>query len=223
MRNNLTADIEAGRAMIAQRNCRGCHEIEGAGGDIRSTIADAGLWPPLLNTQGAKTQPLWLHSFLQEPGDSTMRSWLSVRMPTFHLDQEESMVIGKYFSAIDNVPYPFIDTSIAATNEQLAIGRELFEANQCSLCHQVGDLIPARDAADLAPDLGLAYERLRPQWVLDWILDPQSIAPGTRMPANFPDGVTFFEQLDGNADAQIEAIRDHLFLTIGNGERAADD
>lgn len=223
MRNNLTADIEAGRAMIAQRNCRGCHEIEGAGGDIRSTIADAGLWPPLLNTQGAKTQPLWLHSFLQEPGDSTMRSWLSVRMPTFHLDQEESMVIGKYFSAIDDVPYPFIDTSIAATDEQLVVGQELFEANQCSLCHQVGDLIPARDAADLAPDLGLTFERLRPQWVLDWILDPQSIAPGTRMPANFPDGVTPFEQLDGNAETQIEAIRDHLFLTVGNGERAADD
>ena len=223
MRNNLTADIEAGRSMIARRNCRGCHEIEGAGGDIRSTISDAGLWPPLLNTQGAKTQPLWLHSFLQEPGDSTMRSWLSVRMPTFHLDQEESMVIGKYFSAIDNVPYPFIDTSIGATNERLAIGRELFEANQCSLCHQVGDLIPARDAADLAPDLGLTYERLRPQWVLDWVLDPQSIAPGTRMPANFPDGTTPFEQLDGNAEAQIEAIRDHLFLTVGNGERAAND
>lgn len=152
-----------------------------------------------------------------------MRTWLRARMPTFHLEQEQAAVIGKYFSAIDNVPYPFIDTSIETTNERLAVGRELFEDNQCTLCHQVGDQIPSRDAADLAPDLGLAYQRLRPEWVLDWVLDPQSIAPGTNMPALFAGGTTPFEQLGGNATAQIQAIRDHLFLTVGAGERAADD
>jgi cytochrome c2 len=223
MRNILTGDIEAGRALIARRNCRGCHVIEGAGADIRSTISDPGLWPPLLNTQGAKTQPLWLHSFIQEPGDQTLRPWLSVRMPTFHFDQEEATVIGKYFSAIDNVPFPFIDTSIETSDEELRIGRQLFEDIQCGLCHQVGNQIPARDAADLAPDLGLTYERLRPQWVLDWILDPNSIAPGTTMPAIFANGQTPFDVLEGNTEAQIEAIRNHLFLTVGNGERVADD
>ena len=224
MRNDLTADIEAGRGLVAQRNCRGCHEIEGAGGDIRSTIADQGLWPPLLNTQGAKTQPLWLHSFLQEPGDETLRPWLSARMPTFYLDQAEATVLGKYFSAIDNAPYPFIDTAIATTDESLAAGRELFELAQCNLCHPAGDQMPDRDAADLAPDLGLAAERLRPEWVEDWILDPQAIAPGTRMPAFYIDGVSQLPGiLDGDTPGQLEAFRDHLFLTIGNGERAEDN
>ena len=144
-------------------------------------------------------------------------------MPTFYFDEEEATVIGKYFSALDNMPYPFIDTSIATTNERLTVGRELFELNQCTLCHPAGNQIPTRDPADLAPDLGLAAERLRAEWVLDWILDPQEIAPGTTMPALFAGGTTPFEHLDGDAEAQIEAIRDHLFLTVGNGTRSADD
>jgi cbb3-type cytochrome oxidase cytochrome c subunit/predicted nucleic acid-binding Zn-ribbon protein len=224
MRNILDPDVEAGRALVAQRNCRGCHEIEGAGGDIRSTIEDPGLWPPLLNTQGAKTQPMWLHGFLDDPGTAALRPWLSTRMPTFYFTPEEQATIAAYFSAIDGVPYPLIDTSIATPNEFLDVGRELFELNQCQLCHQVGNQTPqGRDAADLAPDLGRAYERLRPQWVLDWILDPASIAPGTTMPALFAGGTTPFPHLDGDAEAQIRAIRDHLFLTVGDGVRATTD
>ena len=224
MTNELTADIEAGRALIARRNCRGCHDIEAAGGDIRSSIDDEGLWPPLLNTQGAKTQPLWLHSFLQDPGEETLRPWLSTRMPTFYFDQEEATIIGKYFSAIDNVAYPFIDTSIATTDERLAAGRELFTLAQCTLCHPAGNEVPTRPAADLAPDLNLAADRLRPQWVVDWLLDPQAIAPGTSMPGFYNDGETQFPGvLDGDVESQLQAFRDHLFLTVGNGIRSADD
>jgi hypothetical protein len=177
----------------------------------------------LLNTQGAKTQPMWLHGFLDDPGETTLRPWLSTRMPTFYFTPEEQATVAAYFSAIDGVPYPLIDTSITTTNEFLTVGRELFEGMQCQLCHQVGNQIPARDAADLAPDLGRAWERLRPEWVLDWILDPQAIAPGTAMPANFFQGTTPYEELGGDAEAQIRAVRDHLFLTVGNGERATTD
>ena len=59
--------------------------------------------------------------------------------------------------------------------------------------------------AELAPSLLLAGERLRHDWVPDWILDPQSWIPGTRMPANFqraPDG-TFKSPLAGVIDAPM--------------------
>ena len=59
---------------------------------------------------------------------------------------------------------------------------------------------------------------------MDWILDPQAIAPGTRMPGFYNDGVTqFVDVLDGDVDNQLRAFRDHLFLTVGNGTRSADD
>ena len=38
---------------------------------------------------------------------------------------------------------------------------------------------------ELAPSLLLAQDRLRHDWVADWIKDPQSFVPGTKMPANF--------------------------------------
>ena len=224
MRNDLTEELEVGRAMIARRNCRGCHEIEGAGGDIQATLEE-GLAPPMLATEGAKTQPLWLHPFLQDPGEEELRPWLSVRMPTFYFDEVEAATIGRYFSAFDEVEYPFIETSIATNDERLRQGAELFRLMQCERCHPTSDapLPPGVTAADLAPNLQVGHERLRPQWVLDWLLDPQGIMPGTRMPLFFQNGETpFTDILGGSTQAQIEAMRDHLFLTIGNGQRAPD-
>jgi hypothetical protein len=67
---------------------------------------------------------------------------------------------------------------------------------------------------------------LRPEWVLQWLADPQKIMPGTRMPAffpataQFPEGQSPFPNvLGGDAKAQIQAIRDHLFITVGGGRR----
>jgi len=37
-----------------------------------------------------------------------------------------------------------------------------------------------------APNFGLTHERLRREWVFNWMLDPQAIMPGTKMPQNFP-------------------------------------
>ena len=226
MRNNLTNDIEAGRSLVARRNCRGCHEIETGGADIRSTIEDAAFWPPILNTQGAKTQPLWLHPFLQDPGETTLRPWLTTRMPTFYLDQSEATTIARYFSALDEVEFPFISTAVATNNERLAVGDRLFTLLQCARCHPTDDgpLPPGVTAADLAPNLMISSERLRPQWVLDWIFDPQGIAPGTRMPTYFDQGQSPLpEVLGGDVEAQIEAVRDHLFITLGNGRGTRDD
>jgi len=222
MRNDLTVDIENGRALAARRNCRACHDLEGAGGDIRSTIEDQGLWPPFLNTQGAKTQPLWLHPFLQDPGSVELRPWLTARMPTFYFDEAEAATLARYFSALDEVEFPFITTEIETTSDRLEVGARLFTLLQCERCHPTSNapLAAGVQASDLAPNLLLSSERLRPEWVVDWVLDPQGIAAGTRMPTFFPDGQSPLpDLLGGDARAQIEAVRDHLFITVGGGPR----
>jgi len=226
MRNNLTEEIEAGRSLVARSNCRGCHDIETGGGDIRSTIEDAALWPPLLNTQGAKTQPLWLHPFLKDPGETMLRPWLTARMPTFYFEESAATDIARYFSALDKVEFPFISTAVATNDERLAVGSRLFTLLQCAKCHPTDDgpLPPGVTAADLAPNLMISSKRLRPQWVLDWLIEPQQIAPGTRMPTFFPDGQSPLpDVLGGDVHAQIKAVRDHVFITLGNGRRTIDE
>jgi cytochrome c2 len=223
MRDKTTQAIAEGRQLVAEKNCRGCHIIEGAGGDIRPTKEQA-QWPPNLNTQGFKTQPLWLHPFLKDPSTVKLRPWLTARMPTFHFTEKQAATIERYFSELDKVDYPFINTEIDTDAETLKVGSELFTKLQCQSCHPTGNAIPpGKTPDDLAPNLQLASQRLRPDWVLQWLADPQKIFPGTRMPTFFPAGQQnpFPDILGGDSKKQIKAIRDHLFLTVGNGKRAA--
>jgi cytochrome c2 len=224
MRDRTTQAIAEGRQLIAEKNCRGCHLIEGAGGDIRPT-KEQSQWPPNLNTEGFKTQPLWLHPFLKDPGTVKLRPWLTARMPTFHLTEQQAGTIERYFSALDKVDYPFINTEIETTPERLKVGAELFEKLKCQSCHPTSNVIPpGKSAEDMAPNLQLAHQRLRPDWILQWVADPQKIFPGTRMPLFFPPndkGIPvspFPDILGGDVKAQIQAIRDHLFVTVGGGK-----
>jgi hypothetical protein len=78
--------------------------------------------------------------------------------------------------------------------------------------------IPAdQPTANLAPDLRMAPDRLQPDWILDWLKSPSAILPGTRMPAFWPDfPKSFYPHFNGDAEAQIRAVRDYL-LTFRGG------
>jgi cytochrome c2 len=228
MRDKPDDAIAAGRSLVAEKNCRGCHIIEGMGGDIRGLVTDPrdyALMPPNLNTEGLKTQPLWLHPFIIDPGSIKLRPWLTYRMPTFHFTETQAATIGRYFAALDNhAPYPWVPqfTMADTTPERLAVGAELFTKFQCSSCHPTSSVLPPnKEPSDLAPNLMLASQRLRPEWVLQWLKDPAKIFPGTKMPSFFGDNKSPFPQyLNGDVSAQIQAIRDHLFLTVAGGRRA---
>ena len=84
----------------------------------------------------------------------------------------------------------------------------MFVDLKCLTCHQQGTDV---GSADLAPDLGLARQRLDREWVHRFLRDPGAILPGTRMPQFFPDGQSPFpDLLDGSAEAQMELLVDHL-------------
>ena len=77
--------------------------------------------------------------------------------------------------------------------------------------------IPAdQPTSNLAPDLRMASERLQPDWIIDWLIRPSQILPGTRMPAFWPNyPKSDFPQYNADAAAQIRAIRDHLLSLRG--------
>jgi hypothetical protein len=63
----------------------------------------------------------------------------------------------------------------------------------------------------------MATDRLQPDWILEWLRAPLRIQPGTRMPQFWPDHPkSSFPQLNGDAAAQIQAVRDYL-LTFRGG------
>jgi cbb3-type cytochrome oxidase cytochrome c subunit len=55
-------------------------------------------------------------------------------------------------------------------------------AGNCFSCHYRGSQKPLGLPDSWAPDLVRVKERLRPDWVYRWLMDPQAISPGTKMP-----------------------------------------
>jgi mono/diheme cytochrome c family protein len=169
----------------------------------------------MLTPEGARVQPDWLYAFLRGP--ITIRPWLSVRMPTFGLDDTNLNGVIRYFGAVSNTVGPFqTHEFVRAAASDEAAGKQLFETLKCQQCHVLGAIPKDQPTANLAPDLRMAPERLNPDWILDWLKKPSDILPGTRMPAFWPDyPKSFYPHLNNNAEAQIRAIRDYLMTFKG--------
>ena len=202
------------------------------GGDISSYIIDYHVevegsfpeeakvfTPPVLYEEGKKVQFPWLFKFLKKP--ATLRPWLEVRMPTFNFHDNEIKSIVRYFAEMDSAQYPFeffreTDQDYIAIKEEkipgyLGRARTLLESRDvnCGSCHVRGDSTPEGAPSDWAPDLSLASTRLKPKWIERWLLDPQLIQPGTKMPRFFREGV-YQDIFPGPPKVQIEAIKDLL-------------
>jgi cytochrome c2 len=245
----LTADenfVERGRRLVRDSNCRGCHVIGDRGGNIRAVKAAqlealaeedifgefdpaaaadeaVALSPPLLYNEasgigeGARVQSHWLHEFLRDPSNN-VRPWLEIRMPTYGFTELELNTLTHYFASLDLVPYPF-EPQPEIDAEMVAVGGNLFRKWECVSCHVVAGKLPNQEPANMAPDLAMSRERLRPGWIESWLEDPMRIQPATRMPQNFPERAednAFPEILGGDQKAQIDAVTQYL-LTLEAG------
>jgi cytochrome c2 len=233
--------LEAGRRLVQDHNCQGCHLLEGEGQAIRATIArklEAGgmgseeadaqavaFSPPLITGEGARVRPDWLFHFLKGP--SPIRPWLQARMPTFGFTDDEANTLIQYFSALSASPFPFeTPPGPPPSRDEMASARTLASRDyfNCTSCHQQGDKKPEGDPSGWAPDFALARERLRPEWIVDWIQNPQKLFPGTKMPTFYdPDNYATSgpdDILGGDEDRQIRALRDYL-LSLGREKQGS--
>jgi mono/diheme cytochrome c family protein/predicted nucleic acid-binding Zn-ribbon protein len=215
-RGTRTIQIVEGRRLMHQYNCIGCHEIEGRGGFIRKYYQESPtLAPPILNGEGEKVQSPWLFTFLKGP--VPIRPWLKLRMPTFGFSDQHDHTLVSFFNGLSKVENPFTyfnDANIPPG--YLDAARKLVSKDyfNCFSCHQEGEKKPEGPEEGWAPDLNLARQRLRPDWILKWLHDPQKVQPGTKMPSFYPGGPD--DILGGKEDPQIEALRDYI-MSLGHG------
>ena len=175
--------------------------------------------PPLLYGEGKKVQCEWTFAFLKEPFD--LRPWLDVKMPSFDMSAEDATKLAIFIAAKDEEQYPYeyieetkkgyIEKREKAFPGYLEVAKKLFESENvhCLQCHIRGSKMPEGEPADWAPDLMLAKTRLKPEWIKKWLLDPQSIQPGTKMPKFFREG-EFQEYIPGAPEEQVEVMKDFL-------------
>ena len=161
--------------------------------------------PPSLYGEGAKVQSDWLFSYLKSP--ITIRPNLQVRMPSFDLnDNDWNAIIAAFKDMEDNnLSYESIHM-VNENSEKYRQGFELAsdygyydleqdiwvdsfnEGSRCYVCHFEGNIPPGKDfnISDplvWAPNLALSKERLRPEWIKEWLRNPQHYMAYTKMVA----------------------------------------
>lgn len=203
---------------MAAMNCYACHQRDGKGGpgEAKSDyfayetvvdFGDEGRLPPPLNAVGAKLTESGFETMLFE--GQRYRTFMATRMP-----QYGKAAIGdlpQLFAKADEGKFP---KHTPAFSSRLVDDGRLLAGKQklaCINCHAWNSLrLPGAEGLDLLQ----ATKRLRPGWFKQWLLDPQQIRPGTRMPTSWPNGQSFFPDIqDGNVTRQIDAI--WAYLSVG--------
>jgi mono/diheme cytochrome c family protein len=106
-------------------------------------------------------------------------------MPSFQMPEKDAAALVDYFAALDDKlqPYVHFDKS-QVKREAMKAARDIFQKAECLSCHGVYPPPPGKEAPT-APNLSFAKQRLRPEWIVDWIANPQKVRPGTKMPIFF--------------------------------------
>jgi mono/diheme cytochrome c family protein len=168
---------------------------------------------PALTGIAKRVKPAFLASFLRAPMD--LRPTLEESMIRHKLTEDEIRKIVRYLAARAETDDVFAPGYVAPPDpprpaaERIEEGKKLFLGRGCVACHTYGNLATgvtaealqkAGVAAQLAPNLRFARERLRPDAIVAWIVNPQSLSPGTLMPAL------------GLSIPEAEAVRDFLLF-----------
>jgi hypothetical protein len=212
-------------------NCYACHNRDRRGGAeglrreyfvtaANVDLGDEGRIPPNLNGVGAKLRPEWIKTVLTAGG--AVRPYMATRMPQFGAANVGQLpeLFDQADARPDALPQPDVFAPGAAADAN-KFGRRLVGVGglTCIACHMFAGN-PSLGAPAL--DLATAGQRLKWDWFRRYLLDPQALRPGTRMPAFWPNGVAANREiLDGDPEKQIFAIWAYLarknFTDLPNG------
>jgi cytochrome c2 len=217
------APAKEAAAVIAQTmttlNCYACHTRDKTGGPteelnkffltVQPEMGDEGRVPPPLDGVGAKLNPDYFKQILDRRTHD--RPYMHTHMPGFGAANVSRLA--ELFASLDKVPdvapinFTSPDAKVKAAARHL-VGEQ---ALACIKCHTFNG-VKAEGIQGI--DMTLMPKRIRHDWFHAYLLDPQKIRPGTRMPSAWTNGVSPLPQvLDGSTPQQIEAI--WVYLKLG--------
>jgi len=201
-------------ATLVAFNCIACHSRGDLGGvtsdrnphfqTANLNLGDQGRIPPGLSGVGAKLKPDWMRDVLVN--HRKIRPYMKTRMPQYGEANIGHLV--ELFQSQDQLDetkfYQFADQKTAReTGHQLAGNTGL----NCVACHtyqfKVSDTMPAVDLTEMA-------ERLKKDWLYQYMLNPQKFSPNTVMPSLWPSGQAINKDIPGSPEEQIEALWQYL-------------
>ncbi len=131
--------LARGRNLARELNCVACHKIDGNAAVVHQyfQLEEAGERvfdeinaPPWLRGQGAKIQSDWLFGFLNNV--EMLRPWLRIRMPSFHLTQEQSTQLVEYFFGLSEHESKWLAAHLAPVDRYVDEARKRAGVNIAS-------------------------------------------------------------------------------------------
>ncbi len=215
------APAHAARETIRRLNCLAGHNRDGEGGltveiveqlrKFQNAESAEAVLPPTLTGVGHKLRTPWMKQVLLNAGRA--RPWMSLRMPQFGdanvgaLPDQVALLEG---AQPDEEVHKTTLSATKIEGGRTLIGKTAFG---CISCH---DLSGIANTGTRGPDLAGMNQRVRYEWYLRWLEQPQRMQPGTRMPQVFTDGKSLLASvLNGDATAQADAMWGYLSLGPG--------
>ena len=173
------AEENVGRGTASNRQ-------SGPGGGAPPPPNQTNAAPPPAGAAPSQPEASGMANLKPQPGENRngVRTYLRVRMPTFSFSPNELRALVRFFLAVSAQQEPYIKQQAEPlTTAEKDLARALFtsRAAPCLKCHMTGD--PGHDQTATAPNFLQAGERLKEDWTVRWLLDPQRIMPGTAMPS----------------------------------------
>ncbi|HTU94138.1 MAG TPA: c-type cytochrome [Gemmataceae bacterium] len=206
-------------------NCYACHQRGKVGGveegvnsffaTMQPEMGEEGRLPPPLHDAGAKLRPDYLqHIFDQGAHD---RPYMLARMPRFGAGNLPGLIEALAMADEGKVkPVPPVTFSEQVSRVK-SEARKMCGGNSlgCIKCHTfAGHKAEGVQGIDML----LMPRRLRHDWFYRYLLDPQKLRPGTRMPTAWTNGMTVLpDVLGGSTAKQIESI----WVYLQDGRRTA--
>ena len=218
----------AARQMVAVR-CNACHHRDGAdsvwsGLDADVSALESNLpprgkdepepqgdqTPPPLTWTGEKLRTGWAADFIAGRVAYKPRSWVFARMPSF-ASRAAGLAAGM---AQQHGTAPVDDPLPSPDPQRATVGRELAAQTRfgCVKCHSVGGQPAIAPFEAYAPNFAHVAGRLRHDYYVRWMRNPQVYLPGTKMPAfgNAEGKTPYADVLGGDANAEYEAVWQYL-------------
>ena len=203
---------------LASFSCYACHKRGDVGGpsvtrsdyftyEVLVDWGEEGRMPPAIHEIGAKLTEQGFEDMLFT--DQRYRPYMATRMPKY--GKENIGHLPDQFRAEDANKVPSHEPQFSP--RMVDDGRQLVGKTKlaCINCHAWGEL-RLQGAEGL--DLLRVTKRLQPGWFHHLLQDPQVLRPRTRMPTSWPEGKSFFPDIqDGDMHKQIDSI--WAYLSVG--------
>ncbi len=176
-KQTATPFLNQGRQLISSNGCTHCHTIKQ--GDGTYILANDN--PPSLEHIADKTTREWVYAWIKNPqayaGTATM--------PNYHLSDDNARDISAFVLAQSTPlepPLQPVEISAQGAPEDPAAGTSLYGQSFCASCHATQNAAGLLVGGTFGPELTGIGTKAKPEWLRDWIANPNHYDPKTPMP-----------------------------------------